>query len=149
MIKAWVQQRSWITAPPLPQSGWVSTSQSCVVNPLFDLGPVHQHSEVVSEEQLARPRLETPPVVFYDWRAVLRSTRMHIIARQQIVIIIIIIIFKMLSPTCTLSFPRVWMTLRLICSRSIQSNGKASVNGACFWYVWCMVFSMCVDNESI
>lgn len=51
------------------------TSQSSVVDPLFDLGPVHQHSESVSEEQLARAGLETPPVVLYNRNAVLRSTR--------------------------------------------------------------------------
>ena len=63
-------------------SGLVFTSQSCVVNPLFDLGPVHQHSEGVSEEQLARARLESPPVILYDRNAVLRSTKRHVTVRR-------------------------------------------------------------------
>lgn len=72
-------ERKWIRAQQ-----WCRffTSQSCVVNPLFDLGPVHQHSKGVSEEQLARARLEAPPVILYDRNTVLRSTSRHITVRQ-------------------------------------------------------------------
>lgn len=63
--------------------GLFFTSQSCVVNSLLDLGPVHQHSKGVSEEQLARVRFETPPVILYDWHTILRRTWMHITMRQH------------------------------------------------------------------
>lgn len=99
------------------------TSQSCVIDPLFYLGSVHQHSKGISEEQLARARLETPPVILYDWNTILKSRRLHINKA-----FIIIKLKKKLNPTCTLSLLRVWMTLRLICSRSTQSNGKTPVN---------------------
>lgn len=58
--------------------GDVFTSQSCVVNPLLDLCSVHQHSKGVSEEQLARARLEPPPVILDDCNTILRSTDRHI-----------------------------------------------------------------------
>lgn len=68
----------------VPFSGLVFTSQSCVVDPLLDFGLVHQHSKGVSEEQLARARLETPFVILYDWNTVLKRTRRRITPKQHL-----------------------------------------------------------------
>lgn len=51
------------------------TSQRRVIEPLLDLGPVHQDGERVREEQLARARLEAPPVVLDDRNAVLKRAK--------------------------------------------------------------------------
>lgn len=64
------------------QSGLVFTSQCCVVKPLFDLGPVHEHSEGVSEEELTGTRFETPPIILCDRNTILESTKKHISVRQ-------------------------------------------------------------------
>lgn len=100
------------------------TSQCAVVDPLFDLGPVHQHSEGVQEEQLTSARLKAPPVILHHGNSILKkqhgdswppgSFYPQVVPQPKL--------------TWTFSLPRVWSTLRLICSRSGQRHGKTAVN---------------------
>lgn len=60
------------------------TSKSRIVDPLLDLGLVHQYGEGVGKEELTRAWLEPPPVIFCHGDAVLwgTNTMQHAVAVQ-------------------------------------------------------------------
>lgn len=68
----------WPTTPgpSIPYSSQQRlTPQGRVVDPLLQLGLSHQHGKGGGEEQLARPRLVTPPIILSHRNAILSDRR--------------------------------------------------------------------------